>query len=56
MDPEATFMKVLNNLVVNQHTMTQSLAQLADRLAIVDTPGTLAPHVAQGNSGVGSRP
>jgi hypothetical protein len=49
-------MQVLNNLVVSQQTMTQSLAQLADRLAIVDTPGTPAPHAAQGNSGAGSRP
>jgi hypothetical protein len=44
MDPEAAFMQVLSNLVVSQQTMTQSLAQLADRLAIVDTPGTPAPH------------
>jgi hypothetical protein len=29
---------------------------MADRLAIVGTPGTQAPHAAQGNSGVGSRP
>jgi hypothetical protein len=36
--------------------MTQSLAQMADRLAIVGTSSTQAPHAAQGNSGVGSRP
>jgi hypothetical protein len=48
MEPEAAFMQVLNNLVVSQQTMTQSLAQMADRLAIVGTPGTQAPHAAQG--------
>jgi hypothetical protein len=36
--------------------MTQSLAQMADRLAIGSTTGTQAPHAAQGNSGAGSRP
>jgi hypothetical protein len=56
MDPEAAFMQVLNNLLVSQQTMTQSLAQLADRLAIVDTLGTPAPHTAQGNSMASSRP
>jgi hypothetical protein len=56
MDPEAAFMQVLSNLVVSQQTMTHSLAQLVDRLAIVDTPGTPAPHAAQGNSGAGNRP
>jgi hypothetical protein len=53
MDPDATFMQVINNLVVSQQAMTRSLAQMADRLAIV---GTQAPHAAQGNSGAGSRP
>jgi hypothetical protein len=56
MEPEAAFMQVLNNLVVSQQAMTQSLAQMADRLAIVGTQGTQAPHAAQGNSGAGSRP
>jgi hypothetical protein len=56
MDPEAAFMQVLSNLVVNQQAMTQSLAQMADRLAIVGTPSTKAPHAMQGNSGAGSRP
>jgi hypothetical protein len=37
MELEATFMQALNNLVVSQQTMTQSLAQMADRLAIVGT-------------------
>jgi hypothetical protein len=56
MDPDAAFMQVINNLVVSQQAMTQSLAQMVDRLAIVSTPGTQAPHAAQGNSGAGSRP
>jgi hypothetical protein len=56
MDPEAAFMQVLGNLVVSQQAMTQSLAQMVDRLVIVGTPGTQAPHAAQGNSGAGSRP
>jgi hypothetical protein len=56
MELEATFMQVLSNLVVSQQAMTQSLAQMADRLARVGTQGTQAPHVAQGNSGEGSRP
>jgi hypothetical protein len=56
MDLEAAFMQVLSNLVVSQQTMAQSLAQLADILAIVDTSGTLAPHAAQGNSREGNRP
>jgi hypothetical protein len=56
MDPEATFMQVLSNLVVSQQTIAQSLAQLADILAIVDTPGTPAPHATQGNLGASSRP
>jgi hypothetical protein len=56
MEPEATFMQVLNNLVVSQQAMTQSLAQMADRLATGSTPGTQAPHAAQGNSGAGNRP
>jgi hypothetical protein len=56
MEPEEAFMKVLNNLVVSQQAMTQSLAEIVDRLAIVVTQGTQAPHAAQGNSGVGSRP
>jgi hypothetical protein len=51
MEPEATFMQVLNNLVVSQQAMAQSLAQIIDRLAIVDTQ---APHAANGNSGEGS--
>jgi hypothetical protein len=43
-------------MVVSQWAMTHSLAHMADRLAIVGTLGTQAPHVAHGNSGLGSRP
>jgi hypothetical protein len=46
MEPEEAFMKVLNNLVVSQQAMTQSLAEIVDRLAIVVTQGTQAPHAA----------
>jgi hypothetical protein len=56
MDPEAAFMQVLGDLIVSQQAMTQYLAQMADRLAIVGTLGTQAPHAAQGNSRAGSRP
>jgi hypothetical protein len=56
MEPEATFMQVLSNLVVSQQAMTQMLTQMADKLATGSTPGTQAPHATQGNSGVGSRP
>jgi hypothetical protein len=55
-DPDATFMQVIGNLVINQHAMTQSLAHMTDRLTTGSIPGTNAPHAAQGNSGVGSRP
>jgi hypothetical protein len=44
MEPEESFMKVLNNMVVSQQAMTQSLEEMADRLAIVVTQGTQAPH------------
>jgi hypothetical protein len=36
--------------------MSQSLAHVADTLAMVGISGTQAPHVAQGSSGAGSRP
>jgi hypothetical protein len=36
--------------------MSQSLAQVADRLAMVDILGTQGPHATHGNSGAGSRP
>jgi hypothetical protein len=56
MEPEATFMQVINDMLASQQTMSQSLAQVAERLAMVDIPGTQAPHAAQGNSGASSRP
>jgi hypothetical protein len=55
MDPKATFMQVLDNMVVSQEAMTQSLPQMADILTIVGTSGTQAPDAAHGNSGAGSR-
>jgi hypothetical protein len=56
MDPEAAFMQVISDMLASQWAMTQSLAQVANRLAIVGTPGTQAPHTTQGNLGAGSRP
>jgi hypothetical protein len=55
-DPEATFMQVINDMLASQWTMSQSLAQVVDRLARVGTPDTQVPHATQGNSGAGSRP
>jgi hypothetical protein len=55
-DPDAAFMQVISDMLASQRTMSQSLAQVADRLVMVDIPGTQAPHAAQGNSGAGSRP
>jgi hypothetical protein len=56
MEPKAAFMQVVSDMLASQRTMSQSLAQVAERLAMVDIPGTQAPHAAQGNSGAGSRP
>jgi hypothetical protein len=50
MEPEAAFMQVISDMLASQQTMSQSLAQVADRLAMVGIPDTQAPHVAQGNS------
>jgi hypothetical protein len=55
-NPEATFMKVINGMLASQRTMSQSLAQVVDRLARVGTPETQVSHVAHENSGAGSRP
>jgi hypothetical protein len=55
-DPEASFMQVINGMLASQRTMSQSLAQVVDRLARVGTPDTQVSHVAQGNSRAGSRP
>jgi hypothetical protein len=56
MELEAAFKQVISDMLASQRTMPQSLAQVADRLAMVDIPSTQAPHAAQGNSGAGSRP
>jgi hypothetical protein len=56
MEPETTFMQVISDMLASQWTMSQSLAHVADRLAMVGIPSTQAPHVAQGNSRAGSRP
>jgi hypothetical protein len=49
-------MQVINNMLASQRTMSQSLAQVVDRLARVGTPDTQVPHAAQGKSGAGSIP
>jgi hypothetical protein len=49
-------MQVINDMLASQWTMSQSLAQVVDRLARVGTLDTQVPHAAQGNSGAGSRP
>jgi hypothetical protein len=41
-------MQVINDMLASQRTMSQSLAQVVDRLARVGTPDTQVPHVAQG--------
>jgi hypothetical protein len=46
MEPEATFMQVISDMLASQRTMSQPLAQVAERFAIVDISGTQAPHVA----------
>jgi hypothetical protein len=43
-NPEAAFMQVINGMLASQRTMSQSLAQVVDRLARVDTPDTQVPH------------
>jgi hypothetical protein len=55
MDLEAAFMQAISDMLASQRAMTQSLAQVADRLAIVGTSGSQAPHTTQGNSRAGSR-
>jgi hypothetical protein len=56
MDPYATFMQVISNLMIIKQAMTQSLAHMADRLTVGSIPGTNAPHTTQGNLGADSRP
>jgi hypothetical protein len=55
-DLEVAFMQVINDMLASQRTMSQSLAQVVDRLARVGTLDTQVPHATQGNSGAGSRP
>jgi hypothetical protein len=45
-NPEAAFMQVINSMLASQRTMSQSLAQVVDRLARVGTPDTQIPHAA----------
>jgi len=40
MGPEAAFMQVISDMLASQQTISQSLAQVAKRLAMVDIPGT----------------
>jgi hypothetical protein len=54
-DPETSFMQVINDMLAIQRTMSQSLAHVVDRLARVGTPDTQVLDAAQGNSGAGSR-
>jgi hypothetical protein len=55
-DPDVAFMQVISDMLASQRTMSQSLARVADRLAMVDIPGTQGPHATHGNSRAGSRP
>jgi hypothetical protein len=55
-DPETAFMQVINDMLASQRTMSQSLAQVVDRLARVVTPDTQVSHAPQGNSGASNRP
>jgi hypothetical protein len=55
-DPNVVFMQMISDMLASQWTMSQSLAQVADRLDMIDIPGTQGPHAAHGNSGAGSRP
>ena len=45
-DPDVAFMQIISDMLASQRTMSQSLAQVANRLAMVDIPGTQAPHGA----------
>ena len=49
MEPKATFMQVISAMLASQRTMSQSSAQVADRLAMVGIPGKQGPNAAQGN-------
>ena len=56
MEQEETFTQVISDMLASQQTMSQYLAQVAERLAMVDIPGTQAQHATHRNSGAGSRP
>jgi hypothetical protein len=56
MDPDASFMQVISNLVISLQAMTESLAQMVDRLTTGSIPGTNTPHATQGNSEASNRP
>ena len=49
-------MQVINDMLASQRTMSQSLAQVADRLAMIDISGSQGQHAAHGNSGASNRP
>jgi hypothetical protein len=55
-DPETSFIHVIDDMLASQRTMSQSLTQVVDRLARVGTPDTQVMHAVQGNSGEASRP
>jgi hypothetical protein len=56
MELETAFMQVISDMLASQRTMSQSLAQVVDRLARVGTPDTQASHATQRNSGADNRP
>ena len=51
MELEATFMHVISDMLASQRTMSQSLAQVAERLAMVDILGTTSPTCSTGELG-----
>jgi hypothetical protein len=55
-NPEATFMQVINDMLASQRTMSRSLAQVVYRLARVGTTYTQVPQATQVNSEEGNRP
>jgi hypothetical protein len=44
MEPEASFMQVISDILASLWTMSQSLAHVADRLAMVGIPSTQFRH------------
>jgi hypothetical protein len=51
MEPEAAFMQVIIDMLASQRTMSHSLAQVADRLAMVGILSTQAPMRHRGTRG-----